>query len=100
MSLILLVDISRALGYNGCMNREKTMKVYIGDVVTVVWSNGAGESDFRVVENEIGPSTFELVAEREFGEGVDDGDFDADDWAAVVADAKSRRAWPYGGVVE
>ena len=49
------------------------MKVYIGDVVTVVWSNGAGESDYRVVENEIGPSTFELVAEREFGEGVDDG---------------------------
>ena len=97
-SLILLVDISRALRYNGCMNREKTMKVYIGDVVTVVWSNGAGESDYRVVENEIGPSTFELVAEREFGEGVDD--FDADDWAAVVADAKSRRAWPYGGVVE
>ena len=74
------------------------MKVYIGDVVTVVWSNGAGESDYRVVENEIGPSTFELVSEREFGEGVDD--FDADDWAAVVADAKSRRAWPYGGVVE
>ena len=97
-SLILLVDISRALGYNDCMNREKAMKVYIGDVVTVVWSNGAGESDYRVVENEIGPSTFELVSEREFGEGVDD--FDADDWAAVVADAKSRRAWPYGGVVE
>jgi hypothetical protein len=72
------------------MNREKTMKVYIGDVVTVVWSNGAGESDFRVVENEIGPSTFELVAEREFGEGVDDGMTD-DDMAAVFADIVARR---------
>ena len=66
------------------------MKVYIGDVVTVVWSNGAGESDFRVVENEIGPSTFELVAEREFGEGVDDGMTD-DDMAAVFADIVARR---------
>ena len=85
------------------------MKVYIGDVVTVVWSNGAGESDYRVVENEIGPSTFELVAEREFGEGVDDGDFDADDWAAADIALLERwmrsrdqrsPAWPYGGVVE
>jgi hypothetical protein len=72
------------------MNREKTMKVYIGDVVTVVWSNGAGESDYRVVENEIGPNTFELVAEREFGEGVDDGMTD-DDMAAVFADIVARR---------
>jgi hypothetical protein len=72
------------------MNREKTMKVYIGDVVTVVWSNGAGESDYRVVENEIGPSTFELVAEREFGEGVDDGMTD-DDFEAVFADIRTRR---------
>jgi len=66
------------------------MKVYIGDVVTVVWSNGAGESDYRVVENEIGPNTFELVAEREFGEGVDDGMTD-DDMAAVFADIVARR---------
>jgi hypothetical protein len=72
------------------MNREKTMKVYIGDVVTVVWSNGAGESDYRVVENEIGPNTFELVAEREFGEGVDDGLTD-DDLDAVFADIVARR---------
>ena len=66
------------------------MKVYIGDVVTVVWSNGAGESDYRVVENEIGPSTFELVAEREFGDGDDDGMTD-DDMAAVFADIVARR---------
>ena len=66
------------------------MKVNVGDVVTVVWSNGAGESDYRVVENEIGPSTFELVAEREFGEGVDDGMTD-DDMAAVFADIVARR---------
>ena len=66
------------------------MKVYIGDVVTVVWSNGAGESDYRVVENLVGPNTFELVAEREFGEGVDDGMTD-DDMAAVFADIVARR---------
>ncbi len=80
--------------------------LYAGDLVTVAWSNGAGESVYRVVENLVGPYTFELVSEREFCDGdesddsIDDGDFDADDWAAVVADAKSRRAWPYGGVVE
>jgi len=62
------------------------MKVYIGDVVTVVWSNGAGESDYRVVENLVGPSTFELVAEREFGEGDDDGIDEA-----LFADIMSRR---------
>ena len=66
------------------------MKVYIGDVVTVVWSNGAGESDYRVVENEIGPSTFELVAEREFGDGDDDG-IDDGDFEALFADIMSRR---------
>jgi hypothetical protein len=65
------------------------MKVYIGDVVTVVWSNGAGESDYRVVENEIGPNTFELVAEREFGDGDDDGLTD-DDLDAVFAAVYAR----------
>jgi hypothetical protein len=80
--------------------------LYAGDLVTVAWSNGAGESVYRVVENLVGPYTFELVSEREFCDGdesddsIDGVDFDADDWAAVVADAKSRRAWPYGGVVE
>jgi hypothetical protein len=72
------------------MNREKTMKVYIGDVVTVVWSNGAGESDYRVVENLVGPNTFELVAEREFGDGDDDG-IDDGDFEALFADIMSRR---------
>ena len=72
----------------------------VGDVFTVAWSNGHGESVYRVTDSEGITHNFELVSEREFGEGVDDGDFDADDWAAVVADAKSRRAWPYGGVVE
>ena len=66
------------------------MKVYVGDLVTVAWSNGAGESDFRVVESEFGPATFELVAEREFGEGVDDGMTD-DDFEAVFADIRTRR---------
>ena len=79
------------------------MKVNIGDVVTVVWSNGAGESDYRVVDPVYGSShNFELVAEREFGEGVDSldpegwgDDVDADDMAAVFADIVARR-----GVVE
>ena len=66
------------------------MKVYVNDVVTVVWSNGAGESDFRVVESEFGPATFELVAEREFGDGDDDGMTD-DDFEAVFADIVARR---------
>lgn len=66
------------------------MKVYVNDVVTVVWSNGAGESDFRVVESEFGPATFELVAEREFGDGDDDGMTD-DDFEAVFADIRTRR---------
>ena len=42
-----------------------------------------------MVENEIGPSTFELVAEREFGEGVDDGLTD-DDLDAVFAAVYAR----------
>jgi hypothetical protein len=65
------------------------MKVYVGDLVTVAWSNGAGESDFRVVESEFGPATFELVAEREFGDD-DDGMTD-DDFEAVFADIVARR---------
>ena len=66
------------------------MRVYVNDVVTVVWSNGAGESDYRVVENLVGPYTFELVAEREFGDGDDDGMTD-DDFEAVFADIVARR---------
>ena len=65
-------------------------KLYAGDLVTVAWSNGAGESDFRVVESEFGPATFELVAEREFGDGDDDGMTD-DDFEAVFADIVARR---------
>jgi hypothetical protein len=72
------------------MNKEKAMRVYVNDVVTVVWSNGAGESDYRVVENLVGPATFELVAEREFGDGDDDGMTD-DDFEAVFADIVARR---------
>lgn len=52
-------------------------KVSIGDLVTVVWSNGAGESVYRVVENLVGPATFELVSESEYGSGVDEF---GDDW--------------------
>ena len=46
------------------------MKVEIGSLVTVVWSNGAGESVYRVVENVLGPPSFKLVSETEYGEAV------------------------------
>ena len=65
-------------------------KLYAGDLVTVAWSNGAGESVYRVVENLVGPYTFELVSETEFGEGIDDGMTD-DDFEAVFADIRARR---------
>jgi hypothetical protein len=68
-------------------------KLYAGDLVTVAWSNGAGESVYRVVENLVGPYTFELVSEREFCDG--DDDMTDDDMAAVFADIVARR-----GVVE
>jgi hypothetical protein len=63
-------------------------KLYAGDLVTVAWSNGAGESVYRVVENLVGPYTFELVSEIEFGD--DDGMTD-DDFEAVFADIVARR---------
>ena len=63
-------------------------KLYAGDLVTVAWSNGAGESVYRVVENLVGPYTFELVSETEFGD--DDGMTD-DDFEAVFADIRARR---------
>ena len=66
------------------------MKVNVGDVVTVVWSNGAGESDYRVVDTLDGVHNFELVGEREFGDGDDDGMTD-DDFEAVFADIVARR---------
>jgi hypothetical protein len=64
--------------------------LYAGDLVTVAWSNGAGESVYRVVENLVGPYTFELVSEREFCDGDDDGMTD-DDFEAVFADIVARR---------
>ena len=66
-------------------------KLYAGDLVTVAWSNGAGESVYRVVENLVGPYTFELVSEREFCDGGDDDDMTDDDMAAVFADIVARR---------
>lgn len=65
-------------------------KVYVGDLVTVAWSNGAGESVYRVVENLVGPASFELVSESEYGDGDDDGMTD-DDFEAVFADIRTRR---------
>ena len=76
------------------------LNLNVGDVFAVAWSNGAGESVYRVVDPVYGRShNFELVSENEFGEGVDsldpDGwgdDIDADDVAAVFADIAARRA--------
>ena len=67
-----------------------SINLYAGDLVTVAWSNGAGESVYRVVENLVGPYTFELVSETEFGDGDDDGMTD-DDFEAVFADIVARR---------
>ena len=64
-------------------------KVYVGDLVTVAWSNGAGESVYRVVENLVGPASFELVSESEYGDD-DDGMTD-DDFEAVFAAIVARR---------
>ncbi len=63
--------------------------LYAGDLVTVAWSNGHGESVYRVVENLVGPYTFELVSENEFSDD-DDGMTD-DDFEAVFADIVARR---------
>ena len=63
----------------------------VGDVFTVAWSNGHGESDYRVTDSVFGAShVFELVAEREFGDGDDDG-IDDGDFEALFADIMSRR---------
>lgn len=76
------------------------VNVNVGDLVTVAWSNGAGESVYRVTDSVFGAShNFDLVSETEFGEGVDSldpegwgDDLDADDASAVFADISARRA--------
>ena len=62
----------------------------VGDVFTVAWSNGHGESVYRVTDSEGITHNFELVSEREFGDGDDDGMTD-DDFEAVFADIVARR---------
>lgn len=67
------------------------IKLNVGDVITVAWSNGHGESDYRVVDPVYGAShQFDLVADREFGD--DDDGMDNDDYAAVFADIAARQA--------
>ena len=66
------------------------MKVNVGDFFTVAWSNGHGESVYRVTDSEGITHNFELVSEREFGDDDDDG-IDDDDMAAVFADIMARR---------
>jgi len=61
-----------------------------GDVFVVAWSNGHGESVYRVTDSEGITHNFELVSEREFGDGDDDGMTD-DDFEAVFADIVARR---------
>lgn len=70
------------------------MKVNVGDVVTVVWSNGHGESDYRVVDSGNYSHEFVLVTEREYGDdddGLTDDDLDAV-FAAVYARVGARGA--------
>ena len=67
------------------------VKLNVGDVFTVAWSNGHGESVYRVTDSVFGPRwgiVFELVSEREFGD--DDGMTD-EDLDAVFADIVARR---------
>jgi hypothetical protein len=51
--------------------------VSVGDLITVAWSNGVGESVYRVVDTLTGPHGFELVSEGEYP--LDESDF-GDDW--------------------
>ena len=64
--------------------------INVGDVFTVAWSNGHGESVYRVTDSEGITHNFELVSEREFGDGDDDG-MDDDDFKAVMRDIQARR---------
>jgi hypothetical protein len=67
------------------------VSINVGDVFTVAWSNGHGESVYRVTDSVYGSShNFELVSENEFGDGDDDGMTD-DDFEAVFADIVARR---------
>lgn len=65
-------------------------KVYVGDFVTVGWSNGHGESVYRVVENLVGPASFVLFSEFDYGDD-DDNEITDDDMNAVFADIVARR---------
>lgn len=67
------------------------VKLNVGDVFTVAWSNGHGESDYRVVDDVRLHHNFVLVAEREFGDGDDDG-MVSDDYDAVLSAARARLA--------
>jgi len=44
------------------------VSINVGDVFAVAWSNGHGESVYRVTDSEGITHNFELVSEREFGE--------------------------------
>ena len=67
------------------------VKLNVGDVFTVAWSNGHGESVYRVTDSEGITHNFELVAEREFGDGDDDDGMTDEDLYAVFAHIHSRR---------
>ena len=65
------------------------VKLNVGDVVTVAWSNGHGESDYRVVDTFNGGHDLGWVADREFGD--DDDGLTDEDLYAVFAHIHSRR---------
>lgn len=66
------------------------IKLNVGDVITVAWSNGHGESDYRVVDTNDGVHVFEHCGEREFGD--DDDGLTDEDLYAVFADIHARQA--------
>jgi hypothetical protein len=42
--------------------------MYVNDTFTVVWSNGGGESTYKIIDDPgCGPHLFSLVSEKEYG---------------------------------
>lgn len=67
------------------------VNINVGDIIAVAWSNGHGESVYRVVDTFEGIHGFELLSEREYGDGDDDG-MVSDDYDAVLSAARARLA--------
>jgi len=54
--------------FGGPVSENSGADVYPGQLFRVYWSNGAGESIYRLVDNPgSGPHLLELVSEKEYG---------------------------------